>query len=412
MVEMNTGEGKTLAAIFPIILHVISGSKIHLFTFNDYLARRDVDWMRPVYEFCGLTIGLIQEGMDHEQRKEAYQKEVVYATAKQVGFDFLRNQIAMETDELLPLMFDGVIVDEADALMIDEARNPLVLAGDLETKAVDLLVVSRFIKHLNPELDFEMDPYGRNIFLTENGIEKLERRISNHPSFSTNNNLFSRENHLLLASINLALHAEHLLVKDVDYILQEGAIRLIDEFTGRIVQDRKWRHGLQMAVEAKEGLPVNPEGSILGTIPIQYFINLYKHKAGMTGTAKAAEEEFLTTYGLKTVVIPPHKMNIRQDLPDLIFTHKEAKLVALIKEIEKVHSSGRPILVGTISVKESEEIAERLKKSGIIPQVLNAKNDEMEASVIARAGQLGSVTISTNMAGRGTDIRLGEGEIG
>lgn len=400
LVEMQTGEGKTLAAVLPVCLHALSGKGVHVLTFNDYLARRDADWMRPVYQFFGLSVEAIQAGMSTTKRRKAYAADVTYATAKEAGFDFLRMQLGRTKEELVQRPFSMALIDEADSLLIDEARVPLVIAGERTRSAEDLYQIAGLVANLAPHQDWELDEHRRNVLLTERGCERVEAALEC-------GKLHDDDNYVLLTEVNQALHAQVLLHRDVDYIIRDQQIALVDEFTGRMIPDRRWPDGLQAALEAKEGLPIQPGGKILGTITLQHFLRQYPHLSGMTATAQSAAREFKAFYDLSVVPIPPHRPFIRNDAPDLIFTHTEAKYQALIHEIGQVHASGRPILVGTASVEESELIARRLNEAGIDCEVLNARNDEAEARIIAQAGTLGAVTISTNMAGRGTDIRLG-----
>lgn len=400
LVEMQTGEGKTLAAVFPAFLNALSGKGVHILTFNDYLARRDAAWMGPVFEFLGLSAGHIQEGMPPEDKRRAYHCDITYATAKEVGFDYLRSFIAYEEQELVQRPFHYAIVDEADALLIDEARNPLVLAGDIIQSDVDFHEIARLAQNLEQGPDFDINSYSRNIFLTETGIAKVEQALQV-------DNLLSDEHYSRLSAISLALHARELLQKDVDYVIRNGQVKLVDEFTGRIVEDRKWRSGLQTAVEAKERLEIQSEGHMLNTISLQHFISRYPKRAGMTATARPAASEFMNNYGLGVVVIPPNKPCLRVDHPDEVFTTGPAKERAVIEEVARAHSTGQPILIGARTVRESENLARAIQERGISCQVLNARNDELEAGIIAGAGRPGAVTISTNMAGRGTDIILG-----
>jgi preprotein translocase subunit SecA len=400
LAEMQTGEGKTLVAVLPAYLNALSGCGVHVLTFSDYLARRDAEWMGPVYEFLGLTVGFVQEGMSIRQRQKAYASDVTYATAKEAGFDFLRDHLVFEKGDLVHRSFHFVIVDEADANLIDEARVPLVIAGSTTTPPIDYNLMTEIVRRLDSDLDFETDEYSRNIILTESGLDRIESELGC-------GNLHAPENLTLLTGINLALHADVLLKRDVDYIVREGKVELVDEFTGRVAEKRRWPHGLQAAIEAKEGLQIRPEGTILGSITLIHLLQLYPKVCAMTATARHAAEEFKEFYSLDIVVIPPNRTCIRIDHPDVVFTHTEAKNRAIAEEIARVHSSGRPILVGTRSVGESERLAATLQQAGVECQVLNAKNDELEAKIVARAGSLNAVTISTNMAGRGTDIRLG-----
>jgi len=399
LAEMQTGEGKTLAAVLPSAYVAMQGKGMHVLTFNDYLAQRDAEWMGPVYRFLGLSVACVYESMGEEERKTAYRCDITYAPIKVVGFDYLRSTLAWDEEQLILPPFHFAIVDEADALMIDEARNPLVLAAEEEKTAIDLYAVSNLVSGLDPG-DYETDDYGRDVFLSEEGIRKIERRMGI-------GNLFAEEHHEFLAAVNLALQARVLLKRDVDYIINGRKVKLVDEFTGRIMKDRKWQHGLQMAVEAKEDLPLEPEGKILASLPLQHFLNLYPRISGMTATAQEAADEFMDFYGIRTVVIPPNKPLRRKDLPDLVFSTKQAKLEAIYKEVSGAQAQGRPVLIGTLSVKESEELAAFLYDRGLRARVLNAHNPAEEAAIIAEAGAPGAITISTNMAGRGTDIILG-----
>lgn len=400
LVEMQTGEGKTLAAVFPAFLNALSGKGVHILTFNDYLAERDAKWMKPIFNFLHISVGFIKEELEWEKRKQAYQKDITYATAKAIGFDYLKSFAVYKKDDLVQRPFHYAIVDEADAILIDEARNPLVLAANFLDTNIDYQDVASFIRELKIKTDFVADMDSNHVYLTESGVQKAEQYFQVI-------NLYSSACQDLHAAINLALQAKILLKKDIDYIIYQGEIKLVDEFTGRIMRDRKWRNGLQSAVEAKEGLIVQKEGSILNTISLQHLLQKYPKLAGMTATAQASAEEFASFYQLKTVIIPPHKFCRRIDEPDLIFATKKDREKALIKEVKKVHQKGQPILIGTLTIKESEALAIQLRAHQIECQVLNAKNDREEATIIANAGKIGAVTISTNMAGRGTDIILG-----
>lgn len=400
LVEMATGEGKTLTAVLPAYLGGLTGRGVHVLTFNDYLARRDAEWMGPIHRFLGLSVGWVAGGMSRGERQRSYGRDITYVTAKEAGFDLLRSQLASEPDEVVHRPFHQAIVDEADSILIDEARVPLVIAGVLGSPEETPYGLAELVDRLDPDLHFATDEYSRNIELTPEGIDCVESLLGC-------GNLLATHNLGLLTGINCALHAKVLLRRDVDYIVREGRIQLVDEFTGRVVEDRHWPDGLQAALEAKEGLKLRPEGRILGSITLQHFVRLYPKLAGMTATASPAADELSRTYGMKVLVVPQNRPSIRVDHPDVVFTHRQAKHRALVEEIRQVHSTGRPILVGTSSVKESEDLARLLGQAGIEVQVLNARNDAMEAGIIAEAGALEAVTISTNMAGRGTDIRLG-----
>jgi preprotein translocase subunit SecA len=398
--EMATGEGKTLAAVAPAFLHALPGRGVHVLTFNDYLARRDAAWMGPVYERLGLSVGVVQERMTTAERQRAYGSDVTYLTAKEAGFDSLRDALALEPGECVQRPFHFALVDEADSILIDEARIPLVIAGETGESLPEPERLAALARALRPGVDFDTDEYAHNIALTEAGEAHVEHELGR-------GRLHSTENLTLHAQLRNALHAQHLLERDVDYIVRGGRVELVDDFTGRVADKRHWPDGLQAAVEAKEGLRLSAEGRILGSITLQHFLRLYPGLAGMTATARTAGEELHDFYGLRVVLIPTHRPMIRFDQPEVVFTHKEAKRAALVKEIRRVHAAGRPILVGTASVAESEELAAALREVPVPCEVLNAKNDEVEAQIVARAGTLGAVTISTNMAGRGTDIRLG-----
>jgi preprotein translocase subunit SecA len=400
IVEMQTGEGKTLAAVMPASLNALTGHGVHVLTFNDYLARRDAEWMGPVYAMLGLSVGVVQQGTTHDERRRAYHADVTYVTAKEAGFDHLRDLLATRPRELVHRPLHFALVDEADSLLIDEARVPLVIAGSIGRETTRAPRLAALAALLTPGVDFDCDEYGRDVELTEAGVEAVERALGV-------GSLHSEQNYRLLTELNCALHAHVLLRRDVDYIVRDGRIAVVDELTGRVVADRHWPDGLQAALEAKEGLERQPDGQILGTITLQHFLHGYPRICGMTGTAQTAAEELRELYGLDVVVVPTHRPLIRVDQPDIVFTHRDAKDRAVVEEIQRAHSSGRPVLVGTLTVEESEQLAERLAGTGVTCQILNAKNDAMEALVIARAGARGAVTISTNMAGRGTDIRLG-----
>ncbi len=398
--EMATGEGKTLAALAPVLVHALAGRGAHVLTFNDYLARRDAAWMGPVYQRLGLSVGVIQERMTAAERQSAYRADVTYLTAKEAGFDFLRDGLALEPAECVQRPFHFALVDEADSILIDEARIPLVIAGETGEAAPGPERLAAMVRKLRPGLDLDTDEYQHNIALTDAGTERAASLLGCP-------DLQAPENLALHAQLRNALHAQYLLRRDVDYIVRGGRLELVDDSTGRVADRRHWPDGLQAAVEAKEGLRLTPEGTILGSITLQHLLRLYPRLAGMTATAQAAAGEIDQFYGLRVAVIPTHRPTIRIDHADLVFTHREAKRAALVEEIQRIHRSARPILVGTASVSESEDLAAALGKAGVRGAVLNAKNDEIEAQVVARAGALGAVTISTNMAGRGTDIRLG-----
>ncbi|MGZ9585638.1 preprotein translocase subunit SecA [Paenibacillus marinisediminis] len=403
LIEQHTGEGKTLSAVMPAYLHALTSEGVHVLTFNDYLANRDADWMGPIYRFLGLTVKAVQAGMSLSEKREAYAADITYVTAKEAGFDYLRDTIALDEVDTVHRPFHYVIVDEADSLLLDEARVPLVIAGEPGSSGNDGIRFAAVARQIEQDEHCEFDEFNRNVYLNEAGSTKAESLLGC-------GNLYESHNSHLLMSLNCALHAELLLKKDVDYIVRNGKIELIDEYTGRVAENRYLPDGLQAALAAKEGLQSQAGGKILGTITLQHFLSLYPKICGMTATAQASAMEFEEIYKLEVVQIPPNRPNIRIDHSHRIYTHKEAKHKALVQEILSVHSTGRPILIGTSSVGESDMLAEALAIADVPCHVLNAKNDAKEAEIIAKAGEIGAVTVSTNMAGRGVDIRLGGGD--
>jgi preprotein translocase subunit SecA len=401
LAEMATGEGKTLAAVAPVFVHALAGRGVHVLTFNDYLAQRDAGWMGPVYARLGLSVGAVQERLAAGERRRAYASDVTYLTAKEAGFDHLRDGLCLDPDERVQRPFHLALVDEADSILIDEARVPLVIAGETDDALPEVFRLAALVRTLRAGADFDTDEHAHNIALTEAGVARVEAELGCHSGLHDVGNL------PLHAQLRHALHAEHLLRRDVDYIVRDGRVELVDEATGRVAEKRHWPDGLHAAVEAKEGLRLTAEGRILGSVTLQHFLRLYPRLAGMTATAQPAADEIFAFYGLRTVVVPTHRPVARIDEPDLVFTHRQAKDAALVREVTAVHATGRPVLVGTASVEESEALASRLRVEGVPCSVLNAKNDEAEAQVVADAGAPFAVTISTNMAGRGTDIRLG-----
>ena len=400
VVEMQTGEGKTLTAVMPAARMGMTGRGVHVLTFNDYLARRDAEWMGPIYRMLGLSVAHVDHGMTPAERRASYRADVTYVTAKEAGFDYLRDLLVHDPADLVHRTFHAAIVDEADSLMVDEARVPLVIAGSLDRGQSHASALARLVAALTPGTHFTVDVYGRDANLTESGIEQVERTLGC-------GSLHGDDNYRLLTEINCALHAHALLRRDVDYIVRNGRITIVDEFTGRVVEDRHWPDGLQAALEAKEGLESRTHGRILGSLTLQHFFRLYPHLCGMTGTAQAAADELRQFYDSEVIVIPTHRPMIRVDHPDFVFATRARKERALIEEVVRIHQSQRPVLVGTSTVEESERIAAAMRDAGVECHVLNAKNDETEAGVVTDAGAPGAVTISTNMAGRGTDIRLG-----
>ncbi|HEX3025894.1 MAG TPA: accessory Sec system translocase SecA2 [Clostridia bacterium] len=401
--ELPTGEGKTLCAVFVACLGALSGKGVHVLTFNDYLAKRDAVWMKPVFDFWGLSVQSIHEGMDKSERKKAYQADITYLTAKEAGFDYLRSFLAGDMDSIVQRPYHMAIVDEADSILIDEARIPLVIAGDMPARVEMKKRILSSVSKLQKNTHFTTEEYSNSLSLTERGVTFLEDQLDV-------DNLYDPKNLELLSKINVSMQAVFLLKKDIGYIVRGEQVLLVDEFTGRISKNRQWSDGLQDAVELKEGLAPQTHGIVMNRITLQNFLQFYPFLCGMTGTACPSASEFYEFYEKTVTVIPPHKPCIRIDHPDLIFTHKDAKHQALVKEIEKVHALGRPVLVGTATVEESEYLAKLLRPYLPGITVLNARNDAEEAGIIANAGKRGAVTISTNMAGRGVDIRLGGGD--
>ncbi len=400
IIELATGEGKTLAAVFTVYLKALSGKGVHVLTFNDYLAKRDALWMAPVYELLGMTFGYINETTDKATRRRAYDADITYLTAKEAGFDYLRGFLSFESAELVQRPYHFAVIDEADSILIDEARIPLVIAGDVPAHTEIGKKLYKAVSSMREGVHFSTDENGNLIYIEEEGIALIEKQLRL-------DNLYDEDNLTVLEKANLILQAQHLLKKDVDYIVRNGEILLVDEFTGRIAVNRLWSEGLHTAVEIKEGLTPKVQGKVMNSVTLQNFLRLYPDFCGMTGTACPAAAELLRFYGKSVTVIPSHKPCIRNDHPDVIFTHKEAKYNAVAAEIKTNHQKGRPVLLGTSSIEESEQLADMLRADIPDISVLNAKNDEEEAEIILNAGRIGAVTISTNMAGRGVDIRLG-----
>ena len=398
--EMQTGEGKTLAAVPAIVWFARQGQGVHVMTVNDYLAQRDAKWMGPVYEFLGLSVGCIQQGMTAEDRKSAYRCDITYATANEVGFDYLRDQLALDPEQQVHRPFAAAVIDEADSILIDEARIPLVIAGGKGAEGSLAYRVDAITRTFRLDEHYTIDNHGHNVALSDEGIAVVEKQFAC-------GNLFDDENFALHTAVQDSLHAHAMLRRDVDYLVKDGVIESVDEFKGRIARDRRWPAGLHTAVEAKEGVALKTQGTILGSMTLQNLIALYPDVCGMTGTAVTQSDELKSVHGLEVEVIPTHRPVIRIDHADIIFETKEEKEQAILDEIRRVHASGQPVLVGTSSVEESERLSEKL--AGIPHQVLNARNDAQEAAIIARAGERDAVTISTNMAGRGIDIKLGQG---
>jgi preprotein translocase subunit SecA len=398
--EMQTGEGKTLAAVPAIAWLARERQGVHVMTVNDYLARRDAGWMGDIYRFLGLTVGYVQQGMTAAQRKSAYGCDITYATANDIGFDVLRDRLALHPEHQVHRPFFAAVIDEADSILIDEARIPLVVAGGDSDDNALAYVADRVARCFEASEHYTMDVGEHNAALTDAGIRLVEESL-------LCGNLFEPRNLRLHTAVQDALHAHALLRRDVDYLVKDGAIEMVDEFKGRVALNRRWPAGLHTAVEAKEQVAPKTQGMILGSTTVQDLIALYPRVCGMTGTAMTQSREFLYVYDLRVEAIPTNRPVIRVDHPDVLFPSKGEKEEAVLREIQRVHPTGQPILVGTASVEESERLSRKL--ADIPHRVLNARNDEVEAAIVAEAGRRGAVTISTNMAGRGTDIRLGDG---
>jgi len=399
--EMQTGEGKTLVATLPATLNALFG-KVHVVTVNDYLARRDRGWMGPVYEFLGLTVGLLQDGMDPADRKAAYAADITYGTNNQFGFDYLRDNMVLTNDRKVQGPLDFAIVDEIDNILIDEARTPLIISGSAAEALDRYRKFAALSRRFRQDADFEIDEESRRLTLTDGGIRKAEQALSIE-------NLFAPEHTETLHHIETALRALHLFQKEQHYIVKDGRVMIVDEFTGRLMPDRRYSDGLHQALEAKEGLRIQRESQTLAQITLQHYFQLYRGLCGMTGTAKTEEEEFKQIYGLLVLVVPTNRPLRRQALPDRIFRTQKAKFEAIADEVADLHAQGRPVLIGTNSIEKSERLAALLKARKLPHHVLNAKYHEQEAEIVADAGQRGAITVATNMAGRGTDIKLGDG---
>ncbi|HTG00545.1 MAG TPA: preprotein translocase subunit SecA, partial [Nitrospirota bacterium] len=398
--EMKTGEGKTLVATLPVYLNALTGDGVHVVTVNDYLARRDAQWMGPVYNFLGLTVGVIVHGLTDEERQASYGSDVTYGTNNEFGFDYLRDNMKFDLKEYVQRELNYAIVDEVDSILIDEARTPLIISGPAEESTDKYYKINRIIPNLKKDADYTIEEKTKTAALTEEGNIKIERLLNA-------GNLYDPANVDLVHHVHQALKAHALFHRDVDYVVKDDQVMIVDEFTGRLMPGRRWSDGLHQAIEAKENVKIENENQTLASITFQNYFRLYKKLAGMTGTAETEAAEFAKIYNLDVVVVPTHKPMIRTDNADFIYKNEQAKFNAAIAEIEGLHAKGQPVLVGTISIAKSEILSAMLKKKGIKHTVLNAKYHEMEAEIVAQAGRYGSVTIATNMAGRGTDIVLG-----
>lgn len=399
--EMKTGEGKTLVATLPAYLNAISGDGVHVVTVNDYLAKRDMEWMGQLYRFLGLTTGVIVHELTNEQRRDNYAADITYGTNNEFGFDYLRDNMVIYAEERVQRKLNFCIVDEVDSILIDEARTPLIISGAGEKSTEFYKIADYFVKSLTED-DFTLDEEAKAVMLTDSGVLKAEKTFNLE-------NYADGENMAIQHYVTQSLRANYSMKIDKDYMVKNGEVIIVDEFTGRLMEGRRYSDGLHQAIEAKEGVKIARESKTLATITFQNYFRMYKKLSGMTGTALTEENEFREIYGLDVIVIPTHRPVDRKDETDLLYKNEKGKLEAIVEDIEETHKTGQPILVGTVSIEKSEQLSRLLKKKGIPHQVLNAKFHEQEAEIITHAGELGLVTIATNMAGRGTDIKLGEG---
>ena len=399
--EMKTGEGKTLAATMPLYLNALDGMGCHVVTVNDYLARRDAEWMSPIYHFLGLTVGVIVHGMDDDERRVAYAADITYGTNNEFGFDYLRDNMKFNLEDYVQREFNFAIVDEVDSILIDEARTPLIISGASEESTDKYYKINQIIPRLKKDKDYTIEEKSKTVVLTEEGVSSVEKYLNVQ-------NLYEPRNIEIVHHVNQALKAHTLFKRDVDYLVKDGQVIIVDEFTGRVMPGRRYSDGLHQALEAKEKVKIERENQTLASITFQNYFRMYKKLAGMTGTADTEAEEFKKIYNLEVLVIPTNMPMIRDDNNDLIYKTEEEKIKAVIEEVKALNKAKRPVLIGTISIEKSELLSKYLTRAGVKHHVLNAKNHEKEAEIVAQAGQPGQVTISTNMAGRGTDIKLGE----
>ena len=400
--EMRTGEGKTLVATLPVYLNALTGKGVHVVTVNDYLATRDSEQMGRLYNFLGLSTGLIVANLDFNQRREAYACDITYGTNNEFGFDYLRDNMVSDVLQMVQRPLNYAIVDEVDSILVDEARTPLIISGPGQRSTDNYYKLAKIVPHLVRDEDYIIDEKQKTIAPTDSGIEKVEQMLGVE-------NLYDAENIELNHLLGASLRAYAMMHRDTDYVVKDGEVVIVDEFTGRLMFGRRYSDGLHQAIEAKEGLKVERESQTLASVTFQNYFRMYEKLAGMTGTAKTEEKEFIDIYGLEVIPIPPNKPLIRTDLPDQIFKTKAAKYRAVVRNAVERHKVGQPLLIGTTSITQSEELSDMLLRAGVPHNVLNAKHHEKEAEIVANAGQMGMVTIATNMAGRGTDITLGEG---
>jgi preprotein translocase subunit SecA len=398
--EMKTGEGKTLVSTLPIALRALYGKSVHVVTVNDYLAKRDADWMTPIYNFLGLEVGLIYSNQEYEDKKAAYRKDITYGTNNEFGFDYLRDNMAQTKEQLTQSKLFYSVIDEVDSILVDEARTPLIISGRVDESTKWYIQFSKLIKEMKLDIHYEVEESKRQIHPTEIGIELVEQKLGIE-------NLYENTETNFIHYLTASLRAKAIYAKDVDYIVEDGQLKIVDEFTGRVLEGRRYSDGLHQALEAKEGLQIQDENQTLASITYQNYFRMYENLSGMTGTAKTEEDELIQIYNLEVVDIPTNAAVARDDKQDAVYKTKQAKINAVIEDINERNKEGQPILLGTVSVESSEELSKALTIKGIKHSVLNAKNNEQEASIVAQAGRLGSVTVATNMAGRGVDIKLG-----
>ncbi len=402
LAEMKTGEGKTLTTILPAYVNALTGNGVHVVTTNEYLSSRNAEWMKPVYDLLGVTVGVNLRDMSPQEKQDAYNKDILYSTNNEIGFDHLRDNMVARKENRVQRPLNYCIIDEADSILIDEARTPLIISGG-EVNARSLYMdADRAVKKLVDVEDYDVDVKTKNVSLTEAGSKKIEKIFNLK-------NLYELDNTGLVHNINQALKANYGFKKDVDYVVQNDEVIIVDPFTGRLMEGRQFSEGLHQAIEAKEGVKINTESKTMATITFQNLFRMYKKLSGMTGTAKTEEEEFRSIYNMYVIEIPTNKEVVREDYADLVYATSKGKYTAIINYVKEIHKTGEPILIGTISVEANEFLSNLLKKAGLKHEVLNAKNHEREAEIIAKAGEIGSITLATNMAGRGTDIKLGEG---
>lgn len=399
--EMKTGEGKTLTETMPTYLNALTGKGVHIITVNEFLAKRDSEWMGNIFRFLGLTVGLNMREMSAADKRAAYNCDVLYSTNNEIGFDYLRDNMVVRAEDRVQRKLNFCIVDEVDSILIDEARTPLIISGGKFDSKDLYTAADRAVKRLDEE-DYTIDEKTKSVSLTDSGVERIEKifRLKN---------LYDMENAVLVHHLSQSLKANYGFKVDVDYVVENGEIIIVDQFTGRLMHGRQFSDGLHQAIEAKEGVKINEETKTMATITFQNLFRMYEKLSGMTGTAKTEEEEFRDIYNMYVIQIPTNKPVIREDLADLVYATEKGKFAAIVRKIKEIHETGQPILVGTISVENNEKLSEMLKKEGLKHEVLNAKNHEREAEIVAKAGEKGAITIATNMAGRGTDIKLGEG---